>query len=463
MTQKNSVEKLCDAEPTKISKWEDIQHLRRGRTWHGGAWADTCKIEATLKVVTPILGGSYKLRHIDDVDIIRLPSVRAHLRFWWRALYAHKFETAAALYKDETALWGGAADETGGRSAVEIALAKPPIEGKPDNAPFDLKMPGAYALWPAREPHAPRRKPGTTFELKLTAPKDCEAILRNVLRAWILLGGYGSRTRRGLGSLTVVKGDRGCDWLLEGPTAASIEELFGKDIFMAEEGTAKVSGPFEAPRLAGARLFIGDDASIGGDAEAAWLEALGWLRDFRQGTGDSIPARRRGPGRSNWPEADKIRHQSGPGPWAHPPEHNTTPAFPRGGFGLPIVGKFKPPREPGQFDIRWISGRGETVKQHDRLASPLIVKALPLANNEYVPCALWLNRDLPSIAKVGLAKPIGGASNDRAVDPRQAASFDTLIAPGDKVFFKPLSGNASLKDAFLDWLANTSRATEIAE
>ena len=37
----------------------------------------------------------------------------------------------------------------------------------------------------------------------------------------------------------------------------------------------------------------------------------------------------------------------------------------------------------------------DVSKQLDRFASPLIVKALPLADNRFVPCALWLNRAYP--------------------------------------------------------------------
>jgi hypothetical protein len=45
--------------------------------------------------------------------------------------------------------------------------------------------------------------------------------------------------------------------------------------------------------------------------------------------------------------------------------------------------------------------------------------------------------------------------------PGSEAPFDLLIAPGDKTRFKPLEGKKTLRDAFLDWLVATKRATEV--
>ena len=62
----------------------------------------------SLVIGTPVLGGGYRARKPDDVDLIRVPTVRGHLRFWWRALFAGRFENSASLYEAETKLWGGA-------------------------------------------------------------------------------------------------------------------------------------------------------------------------------------------------------------------------------------------------------------------------------------------------------------------------------------------------------------------
>lgn len=452
------------------------------RAFHGGP--ELRETHVRLEVVTPIFGGSHHTRAIDDVDVIRAPSVRGHLRFWWRALYAAQYANADALYQRESALWGRPATDDGGRSAVEIRVSVERTGGS-DNSEIRLypsrgqqATPGAYALWPARAetktntPTAPRRQPGTQFQLtlKVAGTEKEEAEVRNALRAWILFGGYGGRTRRGLGSLKVIGDANG--WLPTAATREALTILFGRDILAAPTRTA-----CDVPWLGGAAIHVG---TKGADAQRAWTTALDWLREFRQGTsgqqGDR--AREAGPNGSNqrpsisnWPEADKVRRLSTARQglrWAHTPRHNGTPAWPRAGFGLPIIGQFQsksreehPTRkkrngspdemywnelpqnhpncgtEPEGFELRWRAGNVE----HDRLASPLIVKALALADASFVPCALWLNRAYPTNGEVVL----------RNLNNSQAP-FDRLVANGDAARFAALANKTSLRQAFLDWL-----------
>jgi CRISPR-associated protein Cmr1 len=235
-------------------------------------------------------------------------------------------------------------------------------------------------------------------------------------------------------------------WLPTAATRQEFERLFGRDIFAAPGGSAN-----DVPWFAGAALHV---AHAQKDAVTAWTTALEWLKEFRQGISGGPGGRAREPGTgkpqpqrpsiSNWPEADKIRHLTGKTK-AHPPRHNATPAWPRAGFGLPIIGQFQKEArdkrkidEPGPYELRW---RGPDRDTHDRLASPLIVKALPLANGEFVPIALWLNRAWPQNGEVVLA------------DVRDsAAPFDCLVAAGEEPRFSALAGKQSLRQAFLDWL-----------
>jgi CRISPR-associated protein Cmr1 len=435
---------------------------RRARATPAGPTRE--KLELPLRIVTPVLGGAAVPRTIDEVDVVRVPSIRGQLRFWWRALHAHLHSDPRELYRAESALFGRAADEGGGRSAVEVRISGVTAGGV-DRSEVKLSgaqaTPGAYALFPARAeadgtPTAPRRWPGTRFTLELLAPTDRLEELANVVRAWILFGGYGSRTRRGLGSLTVEGADRS-RWLPNEPTRAEFERLFGRDPFAA------AGRPSETPRLAGASLLAGTtqtpkqlglEGRVLSEAECAWLTALHWLRDFRQGTktgarvsgeGKPEPAR---PSISNWPEADKIRHLTGK-MTSHPPRHGPDPAWPRAAFGLPIVGQFQKNArnggtydEPEPFELTWKDGDG----LHNRLASPLIVRAMPLASGKFVPIALWLER----------AWPFGGEvvpKMGRDVRPGSGAPFDKLLGNGDHAYFPPLAGKTSLREAFLDWLA----------
>lgn len=428
----------------------------RRRGSRGGPELGTISLD--VEVVTPILGGGSQTRAPDDVDVIRAPTLRGHLRSWWRALHGHDYSSAKDLYAAESGLWGRLATDEGGRSAVEVRIDDV-SGGKVDDTDIDLaRTPGAYALWPARSekksqiPPALRRAPGTRFRLTLIAPGDREAELRNVIRSWLLFGGYGSRTRRGLGSF-MLREDAAA-WLPRDATQASFVGIFGRDIFV---GPSRNAG--DTPWLAGAALQVG---KVEKDAVKAWTIALDWLKEFRQGTSGSSGDRAREPGTgkpqpnrpsiSNWPEADKVRHLKGKTK-AHPPRHNNTHAWPRAGFGLPIIGQFQTNArndsridEPGAFELRWRFGSDE----HDRLASPLIVKALPLADETFVPCALWLQRAYPA----GEVVLRGVASS--------GAPFDRLVAPGDTPQFSALAGKASLREAFLHWLVNRHKTTVVA-
>jgi CRISPR-associated protein Cmr1 len=457
---------------SKAPKYQELPTAKR-RAARGGP--ELAELRVQLEVVTPILGGGHQTRAIDDVDVIRAPSVRGHLRFWWRALHAAQHANADALYQRESALWGGAATDDGGRSAVEIRVSVESKPGSPDTSDIDLQQtPGAYALWPARaekqqgqvvKPPAPRREPGTKFALtlKVAGTDTDEAEVKNALRAWILFGGYGGRTRRGLGSLKVIGDVNG--WLPTTATREGLTNLFGLDIFAAPTRT-----PCDVPWFGEAAIHVG---TKGADAQSAWTTALDWLKDFRQGTTGQQGIRAREPGTgkarpnrpsvSNWPEADKIRHIKNK-TRAHAPRHNSTAAWPRAGFGLPIIGQFQTqdrrgqrfdsrnPQnggydEPGAFELRWRAGNDE----HDRLASPLIVKALPLADGTFAPCALWLKRAHPANGEVVL----------RHVNNSQAP-FDRLVAAGDNAQFSALANKSSLRQAFLDWLHATKRTTVVA-
>ena len=431
----------------------------RRRAVRAGPTLET--VELALELVTPVLGGAAVPRTIDEVDIVRVPSIRGQLRFWWRALNLQRSKAPAELHTKESELFGRAAEKEGGRSEVEICLHVL-ARGGCDTQDIELgKTPGDYALFPARserkgkpdeKPPAPRRKPGTQFTLELRAPKERLEELRPVLRAWILFGGYGSRTRRGLGSLTVTGADK-ASWLPKEASLAEFERLFSRDVFAQEVVPAELA---QTPRLAGASLLVGEPVA---GAEQAWTTALNWLRDFRQGTntGARQPGGANRPSISNWPEADKIRHLTGK-TRSHKPRYGEDPAWPRAAFGLPIVGQFQKAArgggtydEPGPFELTWKDGEG----LHNRLASPLIVKAMPLANERFVPIALWLERAWPPDGEVVLR--MGGQEK-----PGSAAPFDKLLGEKDPALFPPLEGKSSLRDAFLDWLGSEKKATRIA-
>jgi len=168
------------------------------------------------------------------------------------------------------------------------------------------------------------------------------------------------------------------------------------------------------------------------------------------------------PGRSRWPEADKIRHLFGARCFDHDPlpGHGPAPYWPRAEFGLPLQFQFQrnprpgappyPKPTPPNVQLGWAPATG--AKRADRLASPLILKPVQLADGRVAPLALWLNRTLPPGAQVGL---VDG-------DHLQAGTTAPLGAPmpaSDKHLFTPLAGSSGLREAFLAWVAGKGART----
>jgi CRISPR-associated protein Cmr1 len=388
------------------------------------------------------------------------------------------------LARRERELWGGMGKDEGTRSRVEVRVEVDPGTLSADTDDVRPNTRGAYALWVAstqtkrgveKKPPAPRWRPSLCFQLHILAPAERLSEVEHALRAWVLWGGYGSRTRRGLGALTVV--DEAEEWLPRQPTREEWSRLFpGLPLF----GALPPGGARQVPLLQGARLLHGAPRP---DAEDAWEVALGWLREFRQGQGLLPPGSRvaspkkkgapssenareykpERPGRSYWPEADKVR-QLLPNPewtrWAHPPRPQYASkgvAWPRAGFGLPLAIRFQrlarpktkggngeryPEGEPPDVELRWHDGK----RMRERLASPLIVKAMPLADGSFVPIALWLRRAWPEKGQVVLKD-----KNPREPVRDSAAPFDLLLAPGDTALYAPLV-EAGLEEAFLGWV-----------
>ncbi|QSQ12143.1 RAMP superfamily CRISPR-associated protein [Myxococcus landrumensis] len=447
----------------------------------GGPKLESFSLE--LRTVTPILGGAPVPRQLPTVDVIRAPSLRGHLRFWWRALHGHAYSDASRLdfAKRERDLWGGMSlgKEEPRRSLVSLCVSGV-SDASPDRASIHPSEPSFYALWPTRngdgDAPSPRWNPGLRFTLEVRAP---EGVLmqevRNAFRAWVLFGGYGSRTRRGCGSVTLVDPKERESWLPKDASRAELCRLFGDLPFLRPDLAGE---PRDLPLLRGARLYRGHRGESNSSGNEAWLQALGWLRDFRQGTAGAPDDRPRNPApdddkkrarRSNWPEADKIRHHARPGPRAYPEEHvpreqyTRSPAWPRAGFGLPIVFHFQQkkrgtakefykPAEPEGVQLQWVMDQEREAR--DRLASPLIVKAMPLANGRFEPIALWLERGYPQGGKVVMVQ------SNRLIEATRA-SFDTLHASDDKPLFKRLRDAKSLRDVFFTWLSDTRKAREV--
>jgi CRISPR-associated protein Cmr1 len=290
----------------------------------------------SCELVTPLYGGGVIAGVVDEAMPIRPSGIRGQLRSWWR-LACGPFDSPAAMFQRESAIWGGIAGN--GPTASRVAVRVDQVRGLKIEAAFvyqnDPNQPGKfktmpreadwvepYAVFPARGELSKDKREvtvlphklalaGVEFRLGVRLHPELTEVQRaevlTALRWWASFGGVGARTRRGLGAVQVKALD-----------PVSAEEV-------AANGGCLVLRPCEV-------------------AVTAWKTSIGRLRNFRQQPGlgrnpaanPPIPA-----GRSRWPEADLIRRQTGRNAPQHAPAHPVTTAWPRAAFGLPIVFHFK--------------------------------------------------------------------------------------------------------------------------
>jgi len=190
-------------------------------------------IEATFQIVTPMfLEGANQ----DADDGIRPPSVKGALRFWWRALNWGRFRSAVTsdeialkqLHTEECRLFGTAADERGrGQGSFLLQVKHAPFSpSKPDIPNFSGK---AYLACMGLGDRL-TLPVSTDFTIELCfRPRTDNSTKENfheIFRFLGIIGGLGSRNRRGFGSIVgLIKEDNSwrlpteeefensCDWL----------------------------------------------------------------------------------------------------------------------------------------------------------------------------------------------------------------------------------------------------------
>lgn len=367
-------------------------------------------LEYEVELITPMFGGGVKARTMDESMPIRAREVRGQLRFWWRLLAqqgAFPRVSASKLRDLENSTWGIADDNgaTAGLIDVRIVCSRSESHSygsftwmdnrkEPHKSAFRY-IPDTwladhglnYILFASKgELEKGRKKikrhpdqylkPPYCFKLVLDLSRATPAAeIEEIVRWWAAFGGVGARTRRGAGAIAVSREGM----LLVPPTPVEIEK-----------------------RKLGMRLVLGNAIGQGADQGlATWKQCANALFHFRQGRDF---ARNRGgalPGRSRWPEANAIR-KIGRTARKKPDGTDFTPPepvplhFPRAAIGLPIQFQFKNedgdyPRDPAThrlIPVRKNANGG--IEELDRLASPIILKPMALANGRIAPIALRL-------------------------------------------------------------------------
>lgn len=343
-------------------------------------------LDLDLELITPMFGGGVCAGEADPVTLIRVPSIRGQLRFWWRATRGAAYASPEELFQAEKEIWGS----TDKPSAVSLQVECPKGHARRECATeygFQKFGPEMYALFSAKNNGKDLIKEGLRFTLHLRYPDSVQQDVRAALFAWINFGGLGARTRRGCGSLFCRQEDF---------SARTREELFKK-----------------RNEIKGSRLFLSESSFD--DAMSAWKDSVATYQAFRQkeyrGSKHKKQIGKKGkeievPGRSRWPEPDSIRRltgcalrsaPAGPDPSIDTHCHDVPvvpeevlPAFPRAALGLPIVfhfsdGPFGNPRrdrDPGDGTLvprrRDSEERGQNLS---RMASPIITKAIRVGDS----------------------------------------------------------------------------------
>ena len=288
------------------------------------------ELSLNITVSTPMAGGGVEAGIVDGKRPVRVPSVRGHLRYWWRMMNRNRLD-------QESDIWGST--ENPGKVYVSIS-EQPKVNMRycNNNFGFDRYGPENYALFsllPNRqEPGKNIAQENFTFTLSLRYPEKFHDDVRLALSAWIYFGGLGARTRRGCGSLS-------CD---ENP--ASLGEILRA-----------------APYITLWRKKADNSMS-------AWSYAVKRYRDYRQYRNGRF-------GRSKWPEPDSLRQMTGEYPDRHKPRNYLPlPSFPRAALGMPIIFHFKDRGEPNDVELIPDVKTIPNVENSSRMASPVITKAL---------------------------------------------------------------------------------------
>lgn len=425
---------------------------------------DKITLEREYRLITPLFGGGVEAGEADPITPIRGTEIRGHLRFWWRATQGGRFgDDPEKLKKAEDRIWGAASSPSSTFIAVLAATKGTPfkvranVRGQMQEVDIgNPSSPFGYVAFPLRGDE--EKRPGkvvenVTFTMRLSFKQEFRGDVKAALWAWETFGGIGARTRRGFGALQCIRSLQTApdqagadDWLWAYHCDTIVDEVAGH----LQEFVAAGKFHEDLPHLNRSRNTVAA-TPVKGDAIAVWLDLIRALKGFRQSR-----AGKRGFGRSHWPEPDAIRKLTGqalkPRPSDRKPRDHSEPVykppiykFPRTAFGLPIVFEFKrqdshptdTDRDPRKTELK-----GEN---HDRLASPLIIRPLACHGDRFVGLALVL--DGPRIPPDGL-KLQGSPRNPAA----GAEDLEKDEARAIAVRNKNYDGNTDILQAFLNSL-----------
>jgi CRISPR-associated protein Cmr1 len=320
------------------------------------------EVRFTLEVVTPLFTAGADQSQAE----LRAPSFRGEMRYWLRAMLGGVFGTDTdglkEVWKAEQSVFG--TTERG--SAVIVRLDTENLKTTP---PFnsDEKPAGeAYLFWsmaPMGQPARLYYPPGGTFTLTLSQRgHDPASLKKAVVALWLLtyLGGIGSRSRRGAGSLAVtrVEGWDHTQLSFKTPSTPQDFQTFLRDELRKARklitDAQQASAPLYPPRF--------DVLSPSKETSSIWVvyHAHPWTRysEALDAIGTSMSRFRK-----DIPDHQEVAR------WF---KGQATPAtIERVSFGLPLPYHY--PHTGENWTIQSTNGK------HDRRASPVVLRVAKLA------------------------------------------------------------------------------------
>jgi CRISPR-associated protein Cmr1 len=349
-----------------------------------------------VRTITPMFGGSAATRDVNIEDPVRAPSIRGLLRFFWRCTAGAHHRNAEDLFKEEEEIWGSI--EHPGKVAIHVfdTQLPPNYETQFSKLGSNTSAQGPLErtfLHPFNKNKSEGLEEATgirelDFKLQLTLTGNLtEPQIKSVkmaVRAWLSLGGVGSRTRRGLGALTVLEDqakwqpkdlEEFTQWFKSSASSDAEEPLF-TTLVNARACFGEAAKESQQPKLT--------------PAHQAWRDLGRFWARFRKG--------------HYLPEPDKSQYiPIGPTKWQDHghlkalKQTDTKIALVKAFLGLPIIH----PKAPHTAD----AFQGEIyadsdVHTGDRMASPIILKPVAFADGSIRPMVLILRTPEPKSVKI---------------------------------------------------------------
>ena len=427
------------------------------------------------ELITPLFGGGVNPGEADPVTVIRGTAIRGQLRFWWRACRGGRANgDLVTLREIEGKLWGTAAnkseqttqkDKAAQEDAQHVQISVDVTDSGTAIKPFTIvtnpngrkrvaqntqpATPPSYAAFPLQPKEEEiyqqalklkEVQSNIKFKLTISFPANQRLEVEAALWAWETFGGLGARTRRGFGALrckSIKENDQKAqEVVLPEFNQVSVQKWL---LDNAQKYVSNGTWPGAVPHLAKAlipgthfRLILFQNT----EPSFVWSRLIDRLKNFRQRRHAPAMQDVRHPGRSEWPEPSAIRHLTGQ---SHPNHRNPIPnplinKFPRAAFGLPIIFHFKDQGDPTDTTLQ--------SADHERLASPLILRPLACKDGKAVGLALILEG--PRTPPGGLALLKKGNAT-----PYPAT---TMLTPGEAQKIPLLNGQTDVLKAFLNYL-----------